>query len=484
VRSPARRPAAPAGDGYVALVVVLLGLAYGYDSAVMAGAQLFVTERLGLSVAAQGSLHASPAIGLILGALGAARLADALGRARAMTLTAAVFTAVAAVSPAVVHLVWLDATRLLMGAGLGILLVVTPIFIAESASTAARGRIGVLYQVATVGGIVGAYLVAYALADGSHWRMMLWGSALVGALVVVALVPAPETPHWRRMRAAAAGRPADPAGAGRPAGGRPHRPRGVLRELFGPRYRTVTLFVVTLGFFVQITGVSAVGNFGPRIVQRMGYDGYFAMLVVPALIQVAGLVAALCSAFSVDRFGRRVTLLSGIAVMAVGHAVLAATFALGADGGPGPVLGFAGLLLFAVGFNSGFGAVVWVYASEGYPDRLRTAGTTMMLVPNLMANFVMAQFFLGVLTGLGGAVTFALLLGVTVLAWAFVRAYAPETRNRSLEEVHAYWRNGRRWPAPGTAAAPVPAASRRGAAAGPPGGAAPSGRAHPGGPTG
>ncbi|MFC0505536.1 MFS transporter [Micromonospora costi] len=470
-----------ARDRRLALVVVALGATYGYDGAVMAGAQLFVTDRLGLSTTEQGTLHASTIVGLILGTLVAARLADAYGRRRTLVAAAAGFTLVATLSPVVAHLVWLDSTRLLLGVGMGVILVVTPIFIAESASAAARGRIGVLYQVATVAGVVSAFLVAYGLAESRNWRLMLWGSAVLAAVVVAVLASVPETPRWRpagaTRRAPApapvgAGAPIDagaPVGAGAPidAGA----PVGVLRELFGARYRSVTLFVVALGFFAQITGVSAVGSFSPRIVQRMGYEGYFAILVVPALIQVAGLLAALASSFTVDRLGRRATLLVGTGIMAVGHALLVVTFAAGGT----PVVGLVGLLCFSVGFNSGFGALIWVYAAEGYDDRLRTAGTTMMLLPNLLANFLLAQFFLTVLTALGGTATFTLLAGVTVLAWIFVLRSAPETRGRSLDAIHAYWQGGRRWPEqagepqPGRAGEPQPEPVVLAQPSGPPG---------------
>src|SRR5262249_45859007 len=157
---------------------------------------------------------------------------------------------------------------------------------------------------------------------------------------------------------------------------------------------------------------------------------------------VCGLLAALASASAVDRLGRRATLLGGTAVMAAGHALLVAAFA--SERG-GTALGLAGLLAFTVGFNAGLGSLLWVYASEGYPDRLRGAGATALLLPNLVANFVLAQFFLGALTTLGGARTFAALLAVSVGSWLYLFRRAPETRGRTLDEIHEYWQNGRTW---------------------------------------
>jgi MFS family permease len=374
---------------------------------------------------------------MIVGVLGAGRLVTAWGRQRTLLLTAIGSTILAAVSPAVAHLVWLDATRFVLGAGVGVAIVVAPVFIAEAAPIAARGRIAVLYQVATVGGIVGAYLTAYGLASGGRWRLMLGVSAVLSAVVAGLLARVPETPNGLVVRRERAAR----TEAGRRA------PR-TLSVLFGARYRSVTFFLVVLGALVQLTGVSAVGNFGPRIFEGMGYRGPFSLLVLPAVVQLSGLLAALCSSFAVDRLGRRATLLSGTAVMVVGHALLVAAFAKGSTGGWGAALGLAGLLLFTMGFNAGLGSLIWIYAAEGYTDRLRSAGVSALLLPNLAANFLLAQFFLEALTSLGGTVTFALLLCVAVLGWLFIFVRAPETRHRSLDEIHAYWQNGRRWPIP------------------------------------
>ncbi|MGI5146927.1 MFS transporter [Plantactinospora sp. CA-294935] len=438
-------------------VAVATGLNYGYFGAAMAGAQLFLTPRLGLDTTAQGSLFAVPVVGMILGTVLAGRLVTVLGRKRTLLWMAVCATVFSAASPLVAELLWLNVTRFLLGLVMGVTSVVVPIFVAESAPTARRGRIAVLHQVATMGGIVGAFLVAYLLADSGQWRIMLGLSAVFGVLVVVLLVPAPETPHGLALRGERAtpalgptgGERADPMASPLRAGR-----TNALRELFGPRYRRVTLFVIVLGTLVQLTGISAVGNFSPRIFEGMGFRGPFALLVLPAVVQLAGLVASLCSAVAVDRLGRRATLLTGTAVMALGHGLLVAAFALESVDGWGTGLGFVGLLLFTVGFNAGLGSLVWVYASEGYSDHLRGAGATALLLPNLTANFLLAQFFLGALVGLGGVATFGALLGITLLTWIFLYLRAPETKDRSLAEIHAYWQNGRRWPEPATRVSP------------------------------
>ena len=150
-------------------------------------------------------------------------------------------------------------------------------------------------------------------------------------------------------------------------------------------------------------------------------------------------------ALTIDRFGRRFVLLTGTALMGLGHALMVLMFATDSP----EVVGFLGLIVFIAGFNSGFGAVVWIFAAEGFPDHLRGAGASVMLLTNLTTNLFIAQFFLGLLNAIGGMLTFCIILAITILAWVFVHFLAPETKGRSLDEVHSYWAGGRRWPATG-----------------------------------
>jgi MFS transporter, SP family, arabinose:H+ symporter len=117
----------------------------------------------------------------------------------------------------------------------------------------------------------------------------------------------------------------------------------------------------------------------------------------------------------------------------------------GLNGGTG-WLGFLGVFVFTAGFNFGFGSLVWVYASESFPARLRTMGASGMLTADLVANLIIGLYFLSALESLGGTATFALFAGLAVLSFGFVWALAPETKGRPLEAIRGYWENGGRWP--------------------------------------
>ena len=94
-----------------------------------------------------------------------------------------------------------------------------------------------------------------------------------------------------------------------------------------PPYLRATAFVVGLGFFAQLTGINGIIYYSPLLFEAMGFQGNFALLVLPALVQLASLAAVLASLVLVDRIGRRPILLSGIAAMILGDAVLIGVFA-------------------------------------------------------------------------------------------------------------------------------------------------------------
>jgi MFS family permease len=217
--------------------------------------------------------------------------------------------------------------------------------------------------------------------------------------------------------------------------------------MFSKPYLRAALFVIGLGFFVQITGINAIVYYSPMIFKAMGFEGNFALLGLPALVQVAGLAAVLVSLVLVDRMGRRPILLTGIGIMILANVLLVTVFTMGSEfGGALTALGFIGLLLFTVGFTFGFGALVWVYAGESFPAHLRSLGSSAMLTSDLVANVAVAAVFLTLLTRLGGAGTFVLFGLLAVMAFGFVHRLAPETKGRPLEDIRHYWENGGTWP--------------------------------------
>jgi MFS family permease len=217
--------------------------------------------------------------------------------------------------------------------------------------------------------------------------------------------------------------------------------KGNFAELFQGRFRKAGIFVVGLGFLIQITGINAIVYYSPTIIQEVGVTSPTGAIVATGFVQVAGVIAEIFAFLVVDRWGRRPTLLTGIGTMGVANAILVLAYALNSPA----TFTLIGILLFTVGFNFGYGSLVWVYASESFPVRLRTQGGSAMLTADLTANFIVGVVFLGALGALGGSLTFGIFFALALVSFAFVYILAPETKGRPLEEIRTYWYNGGRW---------------------------------------
>ena len=448
------RPAVSRRGLRVGLTAASVGVIYGYDLSIIAAAQLFVTEDFGLTTRQQELLTTMAVMGQIAGALGAGVLANAIGRKKSMVLIAVGYALFALLGALSVSLPMLLAARFLLGLTIGVAVVVVPVYVAESSPAAVRGSLLTAYQLAIVSALIIGYLTGYLLAGTHSWRWMLGLAAVPAILLLPLLIRMPDTARWYLLKGRVdEGRRAllriepdarvdeELAEISRALS----EGKGGLSEMLRRPYLRATVFVVTLGFLIQITGINAIIYYSPRIFEAMGFTGNFALLGLPALVQVAGLAAVCTALLLVDRLGRRPILLCGIAMMIVADVVLLAVFAQNHLGGAGLVFGFGGVLLFIIGYTLGFGSLGWVYASESFPSRLRSIGSSAMLTSNLVANAIIAAVFLTMLHSLGGAGTFVVFAVLAVIAFGFVYRYAPETKGRQLEEISHFWENGGRW---------------------------------------
>ena len=393
-------------------------------------------------------------IGQIVGALGAGVLANAIGRKKSVLLILVAYAVFALLGAFSVSFPMLLTARFLLGLTIGVTVVVIPVYVAETAPAAVRGSLLTAYQLAIVSALIIGYLTGYLLAGTHSWRWMLGLAAVPATLLLPLVIRLPETARWYLLKgrvddARVALLRVEPtanvekelAEIGRALG----EGSGGFSEMLRPPYLRATIFVIILGFLIQITGINAIIYYSPRIFEAMGFTGNFALLALPALVQVAGLAAVCTSLLLVDRVGRRPILLSGIAMMIVADIVMMAVFTQGHLGGAGLVFGFGGVLLFIIGYTLGFGSLGWVYASESFPTRLRSIGSSTMLTSNLVGNAIVAAVFLTMLHSLGGAGTFAVFAVLALAALGFVYRYAPETKGRQLEDIRHFWENGGRW---------------------------------------
>jgi MFS transporter, SP family, galactose:H+ symporter len=436
----------------IAGTAAIIGLIYGYDLGSIASAILFLQPDLGLSTFMVSVVTATVVLGQLFGALFAGRITNTIGRKRTMVLVASGYAVFAALQGLAPNEWFLIVARFLLGFTIGVSIVTAPAYIAESSPRSVRGSMIVTFQIATVLGIAVAYFVGAALAATESWRLILSLSAIPALIVLLLVVRLPDTPRWslmngRREEALDLVRvvqpDVDPEEEVRMIEeDLSYEEKGSFFELFQGRFRLAATFVIGLGFLIQITGINAIVYYSPTIIQQVGVTNPVTAIAVNGLIQLAGAAAVGLAFLVVDRWGRRPTLLTGVGTMAVANAVLILAFALG----PSPVLAFAGILLFVVGFNFGYGSLVWIYASESFPVRLRTQGGSAMLTSDLLANFIVGVVFLNALGALGGTWTFAIFLALAILSLIFIYRLAPETKGRQLESIRQYWYNGGRWP--------------------------------------
>ncbi|MFM8239542.1 MAG: sugar porter family MFS transporter [Actinomycetota bacterium] len=448
----------------VALSAATLGVVYGYDGSNVAGAQLYFEDYFGLqgNEAAVETIVTATVYGELIGALAGGFVINRLGRKPSIVGVAFGYVVFCILSALAVTPLMLGISRFFLGLTIGVSLIAVPIFVAESVPARIRGATLVAYQVAAVVGIILGYLGALALSGLSetiNWRIMLGLASVPAILLIPALLRLPETARWlvlkgRIAEARVSLQRTDPEadidaeladiqrGISSEKGGR-------IKEMLRKPYARATIFVVGLGFFIQITGINATVAYGPKIFQAMGIDTNTESILMSTLVQCIALVAVLASMTVVDRWGRRPILLTGISIMIVSQLAMVVTFATqqGATFTTAQiVLGFAGLAGINIGFVFGFGALVWVYSSESFPARLRGYGSSAMLGSDLLANIIIAQFFLTILSAIGGAWSFGIFAILAVLAWLFVWRLAPETKGRELEEIQSFWENGGSWP--------------------------------------
>lgn len=434
----------------IAATAALGGLLFGYDTGVISGALLFLREAFHLSSLMLGVVTSIALAGAAGGAAVAGRLADRFGRRPVLLATATVFIVGALVSALAGNLALLLVGRLLVGIGIGGASMLTPLYLAEIAPARERGALVSFNQLAITLGILVSYLVGYGFAASGAWRWMLGLGAVPGVILAVGMLVLPETPRWL----AGHGHADQARGALRRLRGRDADIEAEIRQLradlrsdvqalpesrLGHAAARLPLIVgIGLAVFQQITGINTVIYFAPMIFQASGLSSASAAILATAGIGVVNVGMTLVAIWLVDRVGRRVLLLSGLAGMVVSLCVLALGFLLGT----GPALGWltaASLAAYVGSFAIGLGPVFWLLISEIFPLAIRGRGMSAATIANWLANLVVALTFLDLINLLGRPGVFFLYAALTFGAFLFARALVPETKGLSLEAVEALW---------------------------------------------
>ena len=445
----------------VALTVALGGFLMGFDASVISGVVTFIEPEFDLTKIELGWSVASLTLTATLAMMGSGPLSDRLGRRPVLKIAAVLFAISAVASAVAPSFIALVAARMLGGFGVGAALIIAPMYIAEIAPAAMRGRMVSFNQLNIVIGISAAFITnylilrlgqsEYAWAEALqlrewNWRWMLGVEALPAIFYFVALLAVPESPRWLMMkgrddearrvlvRVSGAIQAEEDVEAVK-AALRDERStkRARLHDLFQPGMRLVLVVAVSVAILQQITGINSVFFYAPMIFEQsgIGTDASFVQAVLVGLVNLAFTVLAI---LLVDRLGRRPLLIAGLTGIAACMLLISYGFA-SADMNPMIIL--VGILGFVASFAFSLGPVMWVLFSELFPNRVRGLAISFVGLINSAVSFMVQLVFPWELENLGSSVTFLIYGVFAIIGLVIVMRVMPETKGKSLEELEA-----------------------------------------------
>jgi len=429
------------------------GILFGYDLSAAVGAQMSLAEQFQLSAAQLGLAMAIALAGCALGPIClAAGMADRWGRRATLAAAAAIYAAASLGAAFSTNIASFYFFRLLAGAGLGLAMTVSPMYIAELAPSPIRGRLVAINQLAIGCAALVSIFIAYALMREMHlgnlhgaWRWMFAGAALPAAMLLLALQLMPESPRWLvlhgRMEAAlcALQRLSAPPDAEfelaqiqRSLSGQSGS--GSFRELFHPPLKQLLAAMSVLALLQQLTGVSPLLFYLPKLYQMAGFESPVNALWQSALTTCWSVACNGIAILCVDRWGRRPLLMAGCMLMAVGFMVLALCFAFHASG----LLVLPPVFLCVGAYNFSLGPLVWLIISESFDNRIRARAMALLSTLIWLLNFIAVvtlpaatQFFERTLGT--PAALFALFAAICVLGTLVIWSVIPETKEISID---------------------------------------------------
>jgi len=437
----------------VTLVAATGGFLFGYDTAVINGANQYLKAHFGLSPIQEGIAGASAILGCIPGAMFAGFLSDRFGRRKVLFLCAILYAVSGLLSAIPRTFIEFLAARFISGLGIGASSMIIPVYIAELAPAARRGRLGSLFQ---FGIVLGIFLTLFinariqGLGDDAWnpsqgWRWMLAAEVAPAIVLVALLFFVPESPRWLL----GVGREAEARGILESVGGPDHGEQEIVAvrsvlgeedgrfgELFQPRFRKPLFIAILLMMFSQFSGINAIMYYSTKIFATAGVgvkDSFTSSMIV-GLVNV--LFTFVAMAF-VDRAGRRALLLIGLSIQVVALATVGWMFRAGYSGLPL----LLAILAYIGAFAMALGPIPWILCSEIFPTRVRGRAMSLATFTIWTSCYIVAQTFpmLNDNPAIGPATTFWVYGAFSLAGLIFVRLAVPETKGRSLEEIERSW---------------------------------------------
>ncbi|MEV7627187.1 sugar porter family MFS transporter [Actinoplanes sp. NPDC089786] len=442
----------------VALVSAVSGLLYGYDTGIISGALLQIGKDFDIGHGWEQVIAASILVGAVIGALTCSRLAERRGRRGTLLLVGIVFvigSLAASLSP---DPVTLSISRLVLGFAVGGATQTAPVYVAELAPTAYRGRLVLFFQIAIGVGIVIATIVG--AAEVIDWRVAIGMAAAPAAIMFGLMFRLPESPRWL-LREGHADR-------AREALARVRYPESDLDEEFGEIednvkaekqaktrgwaglraawVRPALVVGCGLAIFTQLSGIEMIVYYTPTILTDNGFSESTALRVSVAL-GLTYLIAQLVGLTIIDRVGRRRLTLLTLPCAAVALIVLGSFFVTGNDGKSMIPWIIATLIAFMAFTAGGIQLMGWLTGSEIYPLATRAAGAAVQSASLWGTNVLITLTLLSTMKAIGTGQTFWMYAVFNLIAFGFLYRKMPELSGRSLEGIERHLADGTFTPA-------------------------------------
>jgi sugar porter (SP) family MFS transporter len=429
----------------ITFIAALGGFLFGFDTAVISGANPFIQKYFQLDEWSLGWAVSSVIVGCIIGAFSAGFVSDAFGRKKVLIATAVLFTLSAIGTALSTDFNFFIVARILGGIGVGAASAMSPTYIAEISPAEHRGQLVSINQLTIVIGILVVYFTNFLFASSfgdDSWRWMLGSEAIPAVLFFLLLFIIPESPRWLYKN------------------GQPEKAREVLRKLegeghvqselaaiestlhgdnekvaFGDLFKggmsKVMMIGIVLAMLQQLVGINAIIYYAPTIFASAG-AGLDSSLAQTVAIGAVNLTFTFVAIWLVDKAGRKPLLLAGSVGMTVSLSILVLSFSSDVLGGYGVLLSILG---YIASFAATHAAVMWVLVSEIFPNKFRGSAMSVALFFHWGSTYLVTQTFPWLLANKGGAFSFGIFAVISALSFFFVWFFVPETKGKTLEQI-------------------------------------------------
>ena len=452
---------------FLSVVAALGGFLFGYDTAVISGTIAQVTQLFQLDALQQGWYVGCALVGSIVGVLFAGILSDKLGRKLTMVISAVLFSTSALGCALSADFAQLVVYRIIGGVGIGVVSIVSPLYISELAVAQYRGRLVSLYQLAVTVGFLGAYLVNYQLLAWAEsgtqlsgdwlnkifitevWRGMLGMETLPAILFFIIIFFIPESPRWLIVRGKelkAVNILEKIYNSITEAKSQLNETKSVLTSetksewslLMKPGIFKAVIIGVCIAILGQFMGVNAVLYYGPSIFENAGLSGGDS-LFYQVLVGLVNTLTTVLALVIIDKVGRKKLVYYGVSGMVVSLILIGLYFLFGDSLGVSSLFLLIFFLFYVFCCAVSICAVVFVLLSEMYPTKVRGLAMSIAGFALWIGTYLIGQLTPWMLQNLTPAGTFFLFALMCVPYMLIVWKLVPETTGKSLEEIERYW---------------------------------------------